>query len=357
MKKKILFCSGGTGGHVFPSISLINFFRKKEYETIFVTDKRGSKYIKKNASSYKTFEIVFPTRSNFINRILFYLKLIIVLFNSFLLLRKEKPNFVFGLGGYVSLPICLAAKLLNIQILLYEPNLVLGRVNKYFVRFCSRLFINSNNILNLPNKYLTKCVEVGNILREEIIKHELSEKKNLNSEKTILILGGSQGAEIFGEVIPQVILDLSKNYKINVIQQSLPKQVNEIQNLYNNNNIENYIFSFHKNIAELISRADLAISRCGSSTIGELEFLGVPFVAIPYPFAKDNHQHQNAIYYEKKGCCWILQQKNLSFDNLKEMLIKILDNNAELSLKRKNMLKNDNKNTLLKIEKEIEKLV
>jgi UDP-N-acetylglucosamine--N-acetylmuramyl-(pentapeptide) pyrophosphoryl-undecaprenol N-acetylglucosamine transferase len=274
-----------------------------------------------------------------------------------LLLRKEKPDFVFGLGGYVSLPICLAAKLLNIKILLYEPNLVLGRVNKYFVRFCSKLFINSNNILNLPNKYLAKCVEVGNILREEIIKYELSKKNNLNSKKTILILGGSQGAEIFGEAIPQVILNINKSYRINVIQQSLPKQVNEIRNFYNENNIKNYIFSFHENIVELISKADLAISRCGSSTIGELEFLGVPFVAIPYPFAKDNHQYQNAIYYEKKGCCWILEQKNLSLDSLREMLIKILDNNVELSLKRENMLKNDSKNTLLKIEKEMEKLI
>ena len=357
MKKKILFCSGGTGGHVFPSVSLINFFKKKEYETVLVIDKRGSKYLKKDFFLHKILEVSFPSRAGFINKIFFYLKLILVLFNSFLILRKEKPNFVFGLGGYVSFPICLAAKLLNIQILLYEPNLVLGRVNKFFVRFCRKLFINSDNILNLPNKYFTKYVEVGNILREEIIKHELSEKNNLNSKKTILILGGSQGAEIFGEVIPQVILDLSKNYRINVIQQSLPKQVNEIKNLYNNNNIENYIFSFHGNIVELISKADIAISRCGSSTIGELEFLGVPFVAIPYPFAKDNHQHQNAMYYKKKGCCWMLEQKNLSFNSLREILIKILDNNAELSLKRKNMLKNDNKNTLLKIEKEIEKLV
>ena len=357
MKKKILFCSGSTGGHVFPSISLINFFKKREYETILVIDKRGAKYLKKDFFLHKIFEVNFPTRAGFINKIFFYLKLILALINSFLILRKEKPNFVFGLGGYVSLPICLAAKLLNIQILLYEPNLVLGRVNKFFVRFCMKLFTNSNNILNLPNKYLTKCVTVGNILREEIIKYELSEKNNLSSKKTILILGGSQGAEIFGEVIPQVILDLSKHYRISIIQQSLPKQVNEIQNFYNKNNIENYIFSFHENIAELISKADLAISRCGSSTIGELEFLGVPFIAIPYPFAKDNHQHQNAIYYEKKGCCWILKQKNLSFDSLKEMLAKILDNNVELSLKRENMLKNDSKNTLLKIEKEIEKLI
>ena len=74
----------GTGGHVFPSVSLINFFNKKEYETIFVTDKRGSKYVKKNFSLHKIFEISFPIRAGFVNKIFFYLKLILALFNSFL---------------------------------------------------------------------------------------------------------------------------------------------------------------------------------------------------------------------------------------------------------------------------------
>ena len=355
MKKKILFCSGGTGGHVFPSVSLINFFKKKEYKTILIIDKRGAKYLKKDFFLPKILEVSFPTRTGIINKILFYLKLILTSFNSFLFLNKEKPNFVFGLGGYVSFPVCLAAKLLNIKIFLYEPNLVLGRANKFFMRFCSKLFTNSNNIINLHNKYLFKCVEVGNILREEIIKHELSKKDKSNSKKTILILGGSQGAEIFGEKIPQVILNLSKNYRINIIQQSLPKQINKIKNFYNKNNIENYIFSFQENIVELISRADLAISRCGSSTVGELEYLGVPFIAIPYPFAKDNHQYQNAIYYKEKGCCWLLEEKNLSLNSLEEILSKILNNNIEsLAIE---LFKNDSKNTLLKIEKEIEKLI
>ncbi|HIO51832.1 MAG TPA: UDP-N-acetylglucosamine--N-acetylmuramyl-(pentapeptide) pyrophosphoryl-undecaprenol N-acetylglucosamine transferase, partial [Pelagibacteraceae bacterium] len=91
MKKKILFCSGGTGGHVFPSISLINFFKKREYETILVIDKRGAKYLKKDFFLHKIFEVNFPTRAGFINKIFFYLKLILALINSFLILRKEKP--------------------------------------------------------------------------------------------------------------------------------------------------------------------------------------------------------------------------------------------------------------------------
>ena len=104
-------------------------------------------------------------------------------------------------------------------------------------------------------------------------------------------------------------------------------------------------------------KADLAISRCGASTMGELEFLGIPLIAIPYPFAKDDHQSQNAIYYEKKGCCWILNQKNLNFNTLKKLLNNILNNNVELSLKRENMFKNESKNSLSKIERELKNII
>ena len=86
------------------------------------------------------------------------------------------------------------------------------------------------------------------------------------------------------------------------------------------NNIENYIFSFHENIAELISKADLAISRCGSSTIGELEFLGVPFIAIPYPFAKDNHQFYNAVEFKRTNNCEIINQSNINNDKLVKII-------------------------------------
>ena len=104
--------------------------------------------------------------------------------------------------------------------------LLINRVN------CEKLFTNSGNTINLHKKYLIKCVKVGNVLREEILKYKLSKKNYLNQKKTIIILGGSQGAEIFGNIIPQVILDLFIKYKITIIQQSTPEQVNKITNFY-----------------------------------------------------------------------------------------------------------------------------
>jgi len=158
MKKKILFCGGGTGGHVFPAISLAKFFNKKQYEAILITDTRGAKFLKNDFLNYKIIYISGTTKFSIINRIFFYIKLIPAFINAILYLKKEKPSIVFGLGGYVSFPICLAANILNVKILLYEPNSVLGRVNKFFLGNCKKIFTKSNSILNFPEKYLHKCV-------------------------------------------------------------------------------------------------------------------------------------------------------------------------------------------------------
>ena len=101
----------------------------------------------------------------------------------------------------------------NHKIFIYEPNLVLGRVNRFFVRNCEKIFTNSENIINFPKQYLTKIIKVGNILREEILKYKSFNKNYLESKKTIFVLGGSQGASVFGEIVPNAIIELAKKQK------------------------------------------------------------------------------------------------------------------------------------------------
>ena len=353
MKKNIIFCSGGTGGHIFPAISMINYFKDKS-NVILVTDKRALKYIPSIECEIKVFNVSSFSKKKIFSNIFSLIKLFVTFLYSVYFILKKRTDIVFGFGGYVSFSILLAAKFLNRTIYLYEPNLVLGRTNKLFVNSCRKIFTTSNNIINIPKKNLSKFIEVGPIIRNEIIKFSREKKTLNNDEKTIIILGGSQGARIFGEIIPVAISTFCKNnFKIKVVQQVITNQIKKIENFYNEHNIQCKIFDFDSNIAELISKSDLAISRSGSSTIAELEFLQVPFIAIPYPFAMDNHQYENALYYKSKNTCWILEQKNFTSNNLSLLLLEIFNNNNDLKVKRKKMFYDRKTNTLDKIKKEI----
>ena len=99
-----------------------------------------------------------------------------------------------------------------------------------------------------------------------------------------------------------------------------------LKNLYSENNIDNIVFNFDQNLDLLINQSDLCITRAGASTLSELTFLNIPYLAIPYPLAKDNHQFQNALFYKNKNCCWILKQDDLTDDTLENNLINIIQN-------------------------------
>jgi len=356
--KKIIFSSGGTGGHIFPALGVMEYFLKKGYTAVLTTDTRGFKYIKNN-KEIKSFILNTDTpfdKKN-LKKIISYIKIFSSIIKSIFFLIKQKPNLVFGLGGYVSFPVLIAAKILNIPLVIYESNLILGRTNKYLLPFANKVFIAPDSIMNLPNKHKDKINKVGHILRGEILNFSTTKKKDDKFDFSILILGGSQGAKIFGIVIPKVILKLKKyDYKIKVYHQCIKDQIHEIKNFYKDNNISNEVFDFSNNIFQYILDSDLAISRCGASATAELVHTHTPFIAVPYPYAMDNHQSLNAKSCEDKGYCWILEQSNFNDENLFNLIIKIIENKIELNKKKENMKKVDYKNTNEKIETILQEL-
>ena len=175
---------------------------------------------------------------------------------------------------------------------------------------------------------------------------------------SILVLGGSQGAKIFGEIIPPVIKMIKdKGYEIQINQQCVKDQKDKIINFYNKNNIKNNVFTFSNNILRMIGSSDLAISRCGATTTAELVEIGTPFVAIPLPESIDNHQYLNAQHYDEKGCCWILEQKNFSIKNLFNLIVCILEDKKRLEDVRFNMKKINNSEVYSKVENTVKELI
>jgi len=211
---------------------------------------------------------------------------------------------------------------------------------------------------NFPEKYKNKTYEVGSILNKNIINYSPFKENENEGKFSILVLGGSQGAEIFGTIIPTVIKMIKDaGYEIKINQQCIIEQKNSIIDFYEKNNIKNYVFEFDKNILKLISSSSLAITRCGASTTAELTHTLTPFIAVPLPNSIDNHQYLNAKYYESKGCCWLLEQDNFNTENLFNLIIETIKNKNKLENIRKNMKKEHNKNVYSNIENEIKEFI
>ena len=332
MNEKILISTGGSGGHVIPATTIHDHL-KNEYEVVISTDTRGMKYL--DINNYKIFKLDTPKLNK---SILLPFKLLIVFFlilKSLFLLKKEKIKILISTGGYMSLPLCLAAKILNIKIFLLEPNMIIGRANKFFLNFCEKIICYSNNIIGFPNKFLNKLVISSPLIRKKY--YENNSKKKIDKIFTLMIIGGSQGAKIFDEIIHESIVKIFKNKPLKIIHQTNKKNVDFFKNFYSENKIENIVFNFDQNLNILLNQSDLCITRAGASSLAEIAHLNIPFIAIPLPTSKDNHQFENANYYKKKNCCWVINQMNFDKKNLEYFLVNLLKNKEDFFKKKKNL--------------------
>lgn len=323
---KILLTTGGTGGHIFPMLSLSTELKKVNNNNIkIITDQRAIKYINSDDIIIIKSDSPFRKKGLF-HFILTILKIFISTIRSLIFIISFRPKIIVGSGGYVSVPVLLASVILRKKFLLYETNSVLGRVNRIFLPFCDKLLSGYKTIYNFPEKYKKKFNYIGQLVRAEFlnISHNNSIEKIPEEKKLkILVLGGSQGAKVFGERLPSCFKVL-REQKINIgISQQIHKDQLESLNDYYKKNFDMSVdlFVFKKNIYQYINEADLIICRSGSSTLSELSILKKPFIAIPLPTALDNHQFFNADYFKKMGCCWIVDEKN---DNFNDEIIKII---------------------------------
>ena len=357
--KKILICTGGTGGHIFPAISLAQYLKKKKFNVDLITDYRAKRFINNlNLRNITFINVQTPTGKKGL-RLIYSLFLIFFsfLYSVFFLLFK-KPQLIIGSGGYASFPVLLAAKLLKKKFVIYETNSVVGRVNKFFLNSSIKIFT------GYPLKHLNinndKINFVGQLIREQIYaaKEKNDLKKDNNFDFTLLVIGGSQGAEIFSKTLPQSLNKLfSLNKKIRIFHQSGNKeQETKIDFSYKkNSNVT--IFNFEPNIEKYMMLSDLVITRAGSSTLSELAFLQIPFIAIPFKNSLDNHQFYNAEYFFRMSACWLIDQQELNSEKLFD-LVKDLIINKEKLLEKKSKLKELTKTNVNEIfEKEINNLL
>ena len=313
IKKKILIATGGSGGHTFPAYSLANYLIKKNFNVKLTTDKRGFNYLKnfKNLNLIKIHSTPLIKR-NFFSFIFSIMTIIFSIFKSLIYLLLNRPLIIFGMGGYSSFPICIAAAILRIKFVIYENNLIIGKANKYLLPFTKKLFVSYSELEGIIEKYNNKTVKVGNILREEIINSYLRDRIYQFDSMKILVLGGSQAAKVFADELPKIFKRLNDSgIPIQIFQQCQKKQSQQLSKFYKENNINHEIFNFSDKILDYYSKANLVITRSGASVLAELININIPFISIPLPTSADNHQYKNALFYKKNGYGYLLEEKDI----------------------------------------------
>ena len=357
-KIKAFIAVGGTGGHVFPGCNLAEFLIQKNYEIKLITDKRGKKYLKK----YEHLDINILPSTPIINKNVFHLFISLVslfysILRSLIFLIFNRPQIIFGMGGYASFPICIAARILRIKLIIYENNLVIGKANKYLMPYANKVFVSYKELEGIPQKYQSKTFETGNIIKKEIINftQQHNNNKDIKSMK-ILVLGGSQAAKIFAAALPEVFHKcLKEGVPLKIFQQCLPGQNEQLKSFYLKNGIESEIFNFSDDITEYFSKVNLAISRSGSSMLAELTNAKIPFISVPLPSSADNHQFKNAIFYKKKIFSFLIEEKDLK-DKLYYLIKEIHKNTTMLDKIIQNMGLYSDKNVYIKIDKKLKEI-
>ncbi len=296
---KVIFAGGGTGGHVFPAIAIADEVKKlhPSAEILFVGTKERieSRLVPQKGYLFRTIWISGFRRKLSLDNLLFPVKVLVSLFQSFILLKSEKPDVVVGTGGYVCGPVLYVATLLKIPTVVQEQNslpgvttrLLSARVTEVHLMFESAIqhLKRSDNVKITGNP--TREI-LGSIVKRDALKYF----GFLESKKTLLVLGGSLGALSINNAVVRCLKDLG-NAGIQIIWQTGEQDYERIKSL-SGEFPDVKVFKFIESMEYAYAAADLALCRAGAITIAELTRLGVPTVFIPYPYAAANHQVENA---------------------------------------------------------------
>jgi|688.fasta_scaffold220346_2 UDP-N-acetylglucosamine--N-acetylmuramyl-(pentapeptide) pyrophosphoryl-undecaprenol N-acetylglucosamine transferase len=337
--KNIIITAGGTGGHLFPaSVLAKSLAENSNYQVNIITDKRSFKYGAWGNSNSKIHSIygggIFGKNIFLIVKNLFLLFLGII--QSLILFKKLKPSIVISFGGYISLPVLFSAILFKKKIIIHEQNAYIGRANRLFLPFATYFLTTFKIMYGVKSKYLYKMYHVGLPLREDFLN--LRPKFTANSKLiNILFLGGSQGANIFSNIIPESFLLLSKQEQqhFQVFHQCREAKIKEVNALWEKTNVKYEVSTFFNNVAYLMHNSNLIFSRSGSGTINEILSQGKFAAYIPYKFAIDNHQFYNATSIAKQTKSLIITEEKLNPKILSEIYRDILYNKIDLELKEK----------------------
>lgn len=329
---KVIVSGGGTGGHVYPAIAVIQKLRELDHgiDVLYVGSKNSLE--EKVARQYNVHFLAIEVQTlkgkgmkgrldalvDFVQSVLAMLKL----------LHQDKPNYVLGMGSFVSVPILTAAVLLRRKIFLHTQNVYPGVANRFFARFADKIFISFPESIDYFKTDKAKFKITGNPIREifnESSRTEIRHQIGLEDKKIILSYSGSDGSESFN----QLALGASNvlNDREDVVWIHVTGKMYFAQHKEEYKEIEHLrVYDYLNSLPEYMIAADIVISRSGSSTLTELSSAGVASILIPVPDGSDDHQYRNARYYEQAGAAFLVKDEQTTHTYTYKLINELLDN-------------------------------
>lgn len=329
ISKKIIIIAGGSGGHVFPGLTIANFLIKKGWHINWIGTQNNieSQIIPKHGIKMHFIKIKGLRNANLQNLLCSPIYILNAFYKVKKIIKNWSPNIILGMGGYVSGPGGLAAWYSKIPFILHEQNKIAGITNKWLSRI-------STKNMQAYSGALKNAEIVGNPVCQSIINIPSPENrfKNRDGPLRVLVVGGSQGASILNNILPEVSFFLKE--KIIIWHQVGNYELEETKKKYKKFGLKyNIVTCFITNIASAYEWADIIICRSGALTVSEISVVGLGAIFIPYPH-KDKQQYQNAQDLKNIGAAKIIDQSCFNSTLLVNILNK-LDREILLSMAKK----------------------
>ena len=329
---RIMITGGGTGGHISPALAIIEELRRRDPQLLLqwvgCKDKLEEKVCARNGIPFRSLPVSGWPRSQSIRRLWVGIKLLYSFLRASLYLRAFQPQLVVGVGGYVSLPLMWTAQRMGIPTVLHEQNKTLGMANRMVAPRARRIFLSYADTAGNPPEAASRVV--GNPVRAGFVHppEQQAAREGLGLDPdlpTLLVSGGSQGAHAINLAVADALQGLSAS-RLQVIWMTGKEDLDMARNTAETLDVPVLPFAYIDDMPQAFAAADIIISRAGASSTAEIAAMGKPSILIPYPYATDNHQEQNARAFETAGAAHCLLESEMSATVLRERILELIDN-------------------------------
>lgn len=314
MSKKIMIVAGGTGGHIFPGIAVADYLKEQGWQIVWLgtSDRMEADVVPRHNIAIRYIDVK-GVRGNGVMRLLKAPFMVIkAIWQARKVMKQEKPNVLLGMGGYVTGPAGVAAKLRGIPVLIHEQNAVAGLSNKLLAKIANQV------MAAFPSAFESDhCKIIGNPVRSSVATTEF---EKIDTNCNVLVVGGSLGAKVFNDELPSVFKQLASEASLAIRHQTGKGHLAEVTKRYEKLGLNAEVSEFIHDMDKAYAWADIVVCRAGALTVSEIAAAGKMAVFVPFPFAVDDHQTANANYLVKQNAALLIQQKDMT----KEALVNLL---------------------------------